>query len=131
MKTFIKNFFLCGFIGWCNECFWTGLQSLYDHKDRKLLCHTSVWMFPIYGMAAVIPIVSEKLKGCHVAIRGTIYMIGIFIVEFLTGRLLQHFHRCPWDYSKARLNVKGVIRWDYAPIWFGLGLLFERVLCKR
>lgn len=36
----------------------------------------------------------------------------------------------PWDYSHARLNVKGVIRLDYAPVWFLTGLLYEKLLNK-
>ena len=131
MKIYLKNFLLCGFIGWCTECFWTGLGSVQEHSDRRLLCRTSLWMFPIYGMAAVIPKIAEKLKGKNFLIRGTVYMTGIFVVEFFTGTFLQYIRSCPWDYSKARLNIRGVIRLDYAPVWFVLGLIYERILCTR
>lgn len=131
MKEFIKNFLLCGFIGWCNECFWTGLRAVQVHRDRTLLCRTSVWMFPIYGMAAVIPYVHKKLQGVHVFFRGCVYMLGIFTMEFLTGSLLQCFRCCPWDYGSSRWHVRKVIRLDYAPVWFGLGLFYEWILCKK
>ena len=38
---------------------------------------------------------------------------------------------CPWDYSRARSNIQGVIRLDYAPVWFLTGLLYERLLQKE
>ena len=48
--------------------------------------------------------------------------------EFSTGLLLKHYNVCPWDYSRYPLNYKGVIRLDYAPLWFCTGLLFEKIL---
>ena len=57
MKTlFIKlsKFITCGAFGWCLECFWTGLHSIQKRTDKRFLCQTSVWMFPIYSMAAFI-----------------------------------------------------------------------------
>ena len=95
-----------------------------------MICHTSLWMFPIYGMAALMRPISKKLERVNVLLRGLIYMAGIFGTEYVTGRLLQKYQACPWDYSKARFNVRGVIRLDYAPIWFVLGLIYERILRK-
>jgi len=37
---------------------------------------------------------------------------------------------CPWDYSNTPLNYRGLIRPDYAPLWFGAGLFFEKILGK-
>ena len=126
-KKYAKNFILCGLIGWYLECLWTGLASLF-HKDRELTCHTSFWMFPIYGMAAVIKPIHDSTKHYPLAVRGILYTILIYVVEFVTGCLLKLFHACPWDYSKAHHNLKGVIRLDYFPAWFGMGLLYERIL---
>lgn len=131
MKQFIKDFVLCGFVGWCNECFWTGLESIRESKDKKLPCKTSVWMFPIYGMAAVLRPLSRILSGQRVWIRGVLYTVCIFVTEFVTGSFLRKAHCCPWDYSKAKWNIQGVIRLDYAPVWFGLGLLYEWILRKK
>ena len=130
-KNFIKNFMLCGLIGWCNECFWTGMCSIMKHKDRMLPCRTSVWMFPIYGMAAVLSPLSRFLGHANTLLRGTVYTVCIFVMEFASGSLLKKLHACPWDYSNAKLNIRGVIRLDYAPVWFGLGLLYEKVLSRK
>lgn len=125
---FFKNFIICGLIGWCMECFWTGMSSIFRKKDRKLSCHTSIWMFLIYGLAACFYPICKKLCNKNILCRGGIYIILIFIIEYITGITLKKFDACPWDYSKAKLNYKGVIRLDYAPAWFIAGLLFEKVI---
>lgn len=130
MKQLIKNFCTCGLSGWCLECFWTGLHSLVN-KDKCILCKTSYWMFPIYGATALLSPLFHKVKKLPMILRGSLYTVLIFLGEFLSGSLLKKHHACPWDYSNARFNVKGVIRLDYAPVWFLTGLLFERLLVRK
>lgn len=55
-------------------------------------------------------------------------MSCIFLGEYVSGMFLKKRNACPWDYSKSRFNYRGVIRLDYAPIWFLTGLLFEHQL---
>ena len=129
-KNFKNNFIICGFCGWCIECFFTGLHSLWCH-DKNLTCHTSVWMFPIYGLAALLEPLSRILKKQCILVRGSIYTFCIFLTEFLTGFILKKYNVCPWDYSDAKLNYKGIIRLDFAPLWFITGLLFEKILKKN
>lgn len=57
-------------------------------------------------------------------------MTGIFAVEYAAGTYLKRRGRCPWDYSRAKTNIDGVIRLDFAPLWFFTGLLFERLTQK-
>lgn len=126
----MKNkFILCGVIGWCAEILWTGLHSLAG-GHFKLMGHSSLWMFPIYGCAAMIEPLSKIYARCNTIFRGLVYMIHIFFGEFAFGMLLKRFHVCPWDYSEAPYNIDGVIRLDYAPLWFGLGLFYEYLFKK-
>ena len=124
------NFFTCGLTGWCMEIIYTSLHSLY-RKNYKLTGNTSVWMFPIYGMASFLTPVCRLLKGKSVMLRGGIYTCIIFAGEYLSGSFLRKLKACPWDYSHARFNIKGLIRLDYAPLWFGAGLLFEKILSRH
>jgi uncharacterized membrane protein len=128
-KKLPKNFLICGLTGWCMEILFTSAGSLMRH-DKRMIGQTSVWMFPIYGMAAVISPLSRRLKGKSALFRGSIYTMGIFSFEYLTGTLLKKHHLCPWDYSGAKTNINGVIRLDYAPFWMAAGLLFERILTR-
>ena len=124
----MKNkFILCGLTGWCLEVFWTGLIAL-QRRQMKLEGRSSIWMFPIYGMAAFLAPLSRLLKGRCFWVRGLVYTGAIFLTEFVTGSLLKRRGMCPWDYSRARSNIQGVIRLDYAPVWFLTGLLYERLL---
>lgn len=123
----IKNFFTCGLLGWCLEILYTSAESMKNH-DIRLKGNTSLWMFPIYGLAAFFQPLAALLKDKPLFLRGSIYTICIFVTEFVTGELLKKKHACPWDYEKAPLNIDGVIRLDYAPFWFGTGLLYEFIL---
>ena len=124
-----QKFIICGILGWCMEIIFTGFHS--SSEDRRTLTgHTSIWMFPIYGMACLIAPLSRILSKLNIGIRGMIYTIGIFCGEFLSGSFLKKYHLCPWDYSSSRYNVNGLIRLDYAPYWFAAGLFYERILKK-
>ena len=111
------------------EVLWTGLGSAIK-KDKKLTSNTSIWMFPIYASAIIIEPVSNHLckKGRNTLCRGFTYAMLIFATEFLSGSALKKHGCCPWDYSKAKYNVNGVIRLDYFPAWFTAGLAYEKLL---
>lgn len=126
----MKNFIKCGVIGWCAEILFTSLGSLIS-RDWRLLASTSLWMFPIYGLAAYIPWLYNHIRRLPAFIRGIIYTLCIYVVELVSGLILTFFHVCPWDYSDAFLNYKGIIRLDYAPLWFLLGLFYERFLTNN
>lgn len=122
-----SKFIQCGMYGWCIEVLWTGLNSLLRH-DPKLTGFSSLRMFPIYGMASLIAPLSACLKKCRTVTRGLIYMLGIFFVEYTSGMYLKRRGCCPWDYSDSPYHVNGVIRLDYAPLWFLTGLFYEKRL---
>lgn len=124
-----RNFLLCGSLGWCMEVFWTGMHSLLK-GESTMMGKSSLLMFPIYGCAALIKPVSKKIAAFPTFIRGIIYTAGIFFTEYTTGSFLKKLHMCPWDYSGTPWQYKGVIRFDYAPLWFAAGLFFEKILKK-
>lgn len=123
----IKNFFTCGIVGWCLEILFTAWHSL-KRQDYKLMGNTSLWMFPIYGMAALLSPLSIFLKKKPVFFRGCVYTLFIFLTEFVSGKFLKKRGVCPWNYDHSKYNIDGVIRLDYAPLWFCTGLLYEFIL---
>ena len=129
----MKNDFIrCGVIGWCWEVTYTGLLGLTKRNfDPRLRGQTSLIMFPIYGMAALIRPIARIIKNRPLWVRGGIYMSMIYLGEYISGMFLKKRDMCPWDYSKAPYNIDGVIRLDYAPGWFALGLIYEKVLADR
>ena len=126
---FRKNFFICGLTGWCIEIIFTSLGAFLQ-GDLRLIGQTSLWMFPIYGLAAFIKPLYEVIKKLPLLLRGCIYSFCILTCEYISGMLLKKHHLCPWDYSNSPTNINGVIRLDYAALWALAGLLFERIVTR-
>jgi uncharacterized membrane protein len=124
---FLHNFIHCGLLGWCLEIIFTSFAA-FRRRDLRLPGITSIWMFPIYGLAAFLAPLSRLMKNRSVTFRGLVYTGLIFTAEFLTGKLLARRELCPWNYERSKWNIGGVIRLDYAPCWFVSGLLFEKLL---
>ena len=143
LKELPGNFMKCGIAGWCLEVMFTSVDSIMA-GDWRLIGRTSLIMFPIYGMGALLLPISrfidswftglpgledagqDRLSRVGRSIRhGLIYMVLIFIAEYITGIWLTSIGICPWDYSLWPDNVGGVIRLKFAPLWFMTGLLFE------
>lgn len=122
-----KRFIIYGLAGWCMEIIWTGLGSLLN-GNIVLEGGTYIWMFPIYGLAIFFEGIHNKIRSWSVIIRGGVYTVLIFLVEYLTGWILvQLIGVCPWDYSGSPFSIDGLIRLDYAPVWFAAGLIFEKI----
>ena len=113
-------------------------------RDWRLIGKTSLWMFPIYGMGALLAPIgrgvdrwvdvrpSVVLSARERMIRhGMLYMVLIFVAEYVTGTWLRQRGFCPWDYTGRHSNIHGLIRLDFAPLWFGTGLLFEEITKKK
>lgn len=57
-------------------------------------------------------------------------MAGIYGAEFGSASLLNRvIGDVPWRYRKG-INVRGYVRLDYAPFWYGCGWLFETLECE-
>ena len=97
-----KNFFVCGLTGWCMEILFTSTGSFLK-QDKRLIGRTSVWMFPIYGTAAVIAPLYHSIKNLPALLRGCIYSVGIFSFEYISGTFLKRHGMCPWDYDSIML----------------------------
>lgn len=140
IQNFPLNFLKCGITGWCLEVIFTSVESIMA-SDWRLMGRTSLLMFPIYGMGALLSPLSdlvdrwlggEAMRPADRCMRhGMLYMVLIFTAEYLSGAWLKSLGICPWDYQGNRSSINGLIRLDFAPLWFGMGLLFEQITKKR
>lgn len=129
------RFLIYGVFGWCAEIVWTATSTVVDavcrgkQIDRRLTGHTYLWMFPIYGAGGLLFEVAHRVvRGWPWPGRGITYVLGCFAVEYAAGWLIKQVSgSIPWDYSYSRAHVHGLIRLDYAPVWFAFGMLLERV----
>ena len=119
------RFLIYGTAGWILEILWTAAGAI-RRGDKRLMGFTSLWMFPIYGSAVFLEPLCDAIYFMPVFVRGLIYMLCIFAAEYISGYSLQKIVGvCPWDYSESRYNIYGLIRLDYAPCWYIVGLMFE------
>lgn len=123
----VTRFFIYGIAGWALEIFWTGLGS-FSKGNWELAGFTYLWMFPIYGLAVFFEPLHERIRYYPWYFRGAVWSVLILAVEYSSGWFLELLiGNCPWDYSRETpYHVQGYIRLDYAPLWFLVGLLFER-----
>lgn len=124
------RFILYGLGGWCAEIIFTASRDRIRGRvdDWKLTGTTYLWMFPLYGLIAIIyEPVHDAIRLWVWPLRATVYVLGFFAIEYVSGWLLEWLTgSCPWDYSRwSRFSVNGYIRLDYAPIWMLVGLGLE------
>lgn len=124
----LKNFVICGLTGWCMEILFTAFGALL-RGNSLMVGYTSLWMFPIYGMAVLIYPVYRKIHRLPLLLRGCLYAAIIMVGEFVSGSILRFFGVCPWNYAGTPNNINGLVRLDYFPVWILAGILFERLLC--
>lgn len=121
------RFLIYGLVGWAVEIFWTGLPKRRP-IDWTLPGHTQWWTFPLYGQIATLyePL-HNRIRHFPLLQRGLIYALGFVAVEFAAGETLKRLlGKIPWDYTgRARWQIRGAARLDYAPLWFIFGLLLE------
>ncbi len=122
------NYIIYGLLGLLLETIWTGLGSLLS-GNYKLTGYTYLWMFFIYGLGIIFEPIHDRIRNKNFLIRGLIWAFLIFAVEFTTGYLLELLiGSCPWNYGRdTKYSLYGYIRLDFLPIWFVVGLAFEKL----
>lgn len=123
------RFVLYGLGGWCGEVLFTALTESLLKRDWRLAGTTYLWMFPIYGLLAVLyEPVHDLIRAYPLLGRAAIWAVGFTAVELISGWLIERISgRCPWDYSAKRLAINAYIRWDFFPVWAVIGLALEPV----
>lgn len=118
------------------EVFWTSISHLIEARNPRLVGKTYLWMFPIYAVVPSIYLfVLSHFQGTSIFIRGIFYMIGFYLLEFISGYLIKKaVGVSPWNYQDHSIKLfgktykthfKGIICLEYAPVWYIYGILFE------
>jgi hypothetical protein len=129
----VTRLVLYGIFGCFGELLWTSMSAPVmslarrTSVDVRLPAMTYLWMFPIYAHAGLIfELIHGEVASWAWPLRGLVYMLFIFIGEYLWGFIIQKLTgKVPWDYTGSRFSVHGRIRLDYGILWFGIGLLTE------
>ena len=113
------------------EVVFTGFLDYRKDAQRHLLGYSSLWYLPLYMMPPLLlSMTGWLLFTLPLVTRGLIYTALIFLVEY-TGmfclRRLLGASPSEANYYQSRWHVHGLIRLDYAPVMFLMGLAFEYV----
>jgi uncharacterized membrane protein len=120
-------FIVFGILGVFGEVVYTSLKSLIREKSFRLQGKSYLWMFPIYGLIALLfDPVHRLMRGWAWPLRGLGYMIVIYAVEYAAGALLQAVTGDHVWHYKGRYSLNGHIQLAHAPVWFAVGLIVER-----
>ena len=103
LKEMGRNFCKCGMTGWCLEVVFTSMESMML-QDWRLMGKTSLLMFPIYGLGALLSPIGEGIDrwlaveggslpslsaGDRIVRHGVLYMVLIFTAEYFSGAWLR------------------------------------------
>lgn len=132
MKQRLFLFAAMGCAGMTCEIFFTAIYDIIRGQAAvpiRLMGHSYLWMFPIYGLAGIVfPFVLRIIGNWNVLLRMCAYAAGILLVEFATGWFLDFATgQCPWEYKEG-WHIMGYIRIDFFPFWALFGFLAETVL---
>jgi hypothetical protein len=122
----IKRFLFYGLSGWCIEVAFTGAASLLS-GDLRLLAHTNLWMFFIYGCAVFLEPLHDIIRNWNWFFRGVIWTVIIWGMEYSSGLLLVKLLGIYAWYYGGQLSVDGLVNLSFAPAWFLAGFIFERL----
>ncbi len=127
-------FFAFGCVGITTEIFFTAISTVVESMlnnepiSWRLLGFSYIWMFPIYGLIAFFaPIVFRFLLKYPLLLRLFLAAIIIFVVEFISGFLLDQLTgSCPWEY-KYGFHIMGYIQLEYLPAWMLFVFIIEKI----
>lgn len=120
-------FITFGILGIFGEVVFTALISIFKTRRLRLFGFSFLWMFPVYGLVAIMgPPLFHHASHFPLVIRGLIYMLVFYAVEYISGTVLTALTGSHiWQYTD-KWNYKGQITLLYIPVWFSLGLAIEK-----
>ncbi len=135
----LAYFVLFAVFGVAFEVSWVSLLDFIKTGNPRLKGRSSLWMFPVYGcLLFVVLFVTSVFPNCPWWFRGVVYVVLIFILEYLSGAFVKGLTGvAPWDYGKKtsdgvgspkRYSIDGLICLEYLPLWYFGGLLAELFL---
>jgi uncharacterized membrane protein len=127
VKRGLIRFLLFALIGLLIEVFFTSISNLL-RGNWNMRGSTSPWMMIDYGLlgVALMPLARPMIRrGWPLPVRALVYMLGIFLVEYVSGLIFTAAGLSIWNYSHLPYNLQGQITLLYAPFWFALGLVVE------
>ena len=125
----VNHLLFWGMFGLCCEIMFTAMVNLFSKKRYNLIGHTSIWMFPIYGIGLTYGFSLIQYIISNDFIRYLSYPLWIWLVEILIGYPASKAGVRIWDYRYLSddKHWKGIISFVHFPFWIFFGFLVEFV----
>jgi len=134
--TFMSEFAVFSILCVALEAVYTGVGDQIrryrsgEKIDLMLPCRSWLWSVPVYGISAAVSFTFidafvAGFYGLPWAVRGTVFVIGIYLWKLMWGIALElKLGKCPWQYVESPRLFR-YIRPRHAPFWFTLGFALE------
>ena len=127
-KRVFARFVIFGFLGMLFEVVLGGFWRLFADGEPLLRGFSSMWMIPDYGMLGILtmPLARPMLRRKFpLVLRAFVYMICIYIIEFISGWIFDQFGLKVWSNLGLKYQLCGYVALRYAPCWYFIGLVAE------
>ena len=126
----LGRFYIYAIHGYVIEIMFTAAWEFVVHMNWKFPGNTSVWSLPIYGLSSLVLeqmffYLKDKVP---LLVRALFYTLWAYGWEFSTGYVLKQFNACPWDYTPFHGDFMGLVTLEYAPLWYILAIVGEKVI---
>lgn len=122
---------LFGVLGLGLECIFTGAWAFVAERKTNLMGYSSIWYIPLYALAPLFfSLAHAYIFPLPLLVRGILYVPLFFAVEYTAMfalRKLLGASPSEDSYYQSDWNINGLIRLDFAPAFFVLGLVLEFV----
>ena len=113
------------------EVLFTSVTDFKGDKRRFLMGYSSLWYAPLYACTPLFfHCAGDVLFSLPLLFRGGVYALVIWLFEYIGMwllRLLLGASPSEEQYLRSRWNVHGLIRLDFFPAMFLMGLAFELI----
>ena len=136
--TFVKVGRMHAWTAWIFQADWQvdprlGLGAIWGEQCKwwSLYGQCSLWMFPVYGLCALL-LIEPIYRYCRlhqrsVLVRGFLYALAILAFEFCSGFILRWLTGFDiWRYTD-RFNILEMTSVYLFPLWFATGLFVELI----
>ena len=142
MVEFIFELYLFTMISFAAESMFTAIANPIrgyfrgEELDLRLEGRTQLWGVFVYGTSAAVSFLwidwaVPELYTLHWAIRGSIFMVGIYAWEYFWGAILERvIGFCPWQYTESKYAVWRYLNPWFFGLWFGFAFILEWVHLK-
>ena len=127
MSDLLLRVLFFGMLGVSLELLFVALRQSWKTKNKALIGHASLFMFPIYGLGLTFGFDIIEFVIPYTIVRWLSYPFWIWMIEIAVGSLAVKRGIRIWDYRylPKLFHWKGIISFAHLPVWIMFGMTVE------